>query len=46
MGNMAWRPGGGPDARGVAVDLELEYKGVIATASYVLPAIMPKVESA
>lgn len=38
QGTISWRPDGA-DARGVRVELELEYKGVVATASYFIPEI-------
>lgn len=39
-GSIAWRTAA-HDPRAVQVDLEVDYKGVAATASYTLPALMP-----
>ena len=35
QGTLSWRPGG-VDGRGVVIELQVDYKGVVATASYTL----------
>lgn len=39
-GAVTWRPSPG-DHRCVAVTVDVEYKGVVASADYTVPAILP-----